>query len=138
MYVRKMRKKWQCLVRLKGISISQSFCSKSDASRWGKEKEVEILNGTYLYAQKEKLMKAEIDDKINRVTRLFLYLIASTTYSAIIVLWQHLYLTFSMFYQYHEHSVLTYQDNIYKKLVFYREQPPFHVHDEPQHHNKFQ
>ena len=48
MYVRKMRKKWQCLVRLKGISISQSFFSKGEASRWGKEKEVEILNGTYL------------------------------------------------------------------------------------------
>ena len=48
MYVRKMRKKWQCLVRLKGISISQSFFSKGEASRWGKEREVEILNGTYL------------------------------------------------------------------------------------------
>ena len=48
MYVRKMRKKWQCLVRPKDVSISQSFCSKSEASKWGKEKEVEILNGTYL------------------------------------------------------------------------------------------
>lgn len=48
MYVRKMRKKWQCLVRLKGVAISQSFWSKGEASRWGKEKEVEILNGTYL------------------------------------------------------------------------------------------
>ena len=48
MYVRKMRKKWQCLVRLKGVAISQSFYAKSEASRWGKEKEVEILNGTYL------------------------------------------------------------------------------------------
>ena len=48
MYVRKMRKKWQCLVRLKGVVISQSFWSKGEASRWGKEKEVEILNGTYL------------------------------------------------------------------------------------------
>ena len=48
MYVRRMRKKWQCLVRLKGVVISQSFYSKGDASRWGKEKEVEILNGTYL------------------------------------------------------------------------------------------
>ena len=48
MYVRKMRKKWQCLVRLKGVTISQSFWSKGEASRWGKEKEVEILNGTYL------------------------------------------------------------------------------------------
>ena len=48
MYVRKMRKKWQCLVRLKGVAVSNTFFSKSEASRWGKEKEVEILNGTYL------------------------------------------------------------------------------------------
>ena len=48
MVIRKHRRKWQCLVRLKGISISQSFFSKSDASRWGKEQEVEILNETYL------------------------------------------------------------------------------------------
>ena len=46
MYVRKMRNKWQCLVRMKGASISQSFYNKSDATRWGKMKEVEIENGT--------------------------------------------------------------------------------------------
>jgi len=48
MYVRKKRKKWQCLVRLKGVAVSSTFFSKSEASNWGKEKEVEILNGTYL------------------------------------------------------------------------------------------
>ena len=48
MYVRKMRKKWQCLVRLKGVSITQSFFNKSDARNWGKKTETEILNGTYL------------------------------------------------------------------------------------------
>mgnify|MGYP003119140562 FL=1 len=48
MYVRKMRNKWQCLVRMKGTSISQSFHNKSDATKWGKEKEVEIENGTYV------------------------------------------------------------------------------------------
>jgi len=48
MYVRKMRNKWQCLVRMKGTSISQSFYNKSDATRWGKMKEVEIENGTYI------------------------------------------------------------------------------------------
>ena len=48
MYIRKMRKKWQCIVRLKGISITQSFFSKRDSSEWGKQKEAEILNGTYL------------------------------------------------------------------------------------------
>tara|TARA_R110000824_G_scaffold313617_2_gene500427 strand:- start:2812 stop:3801 length:990 start_codon:yes stop_codon:yes gene_type:complete len=48
MYVRKKRKKWQCLVRLKGVAVSNTFFSKSEASSWGKEREVEILNGTYL------------------------------------------------------------------------------------------
>jgi len=33
---------------VKGVSVSQSFYNKSDASRWGKEKEVEIENGTYV------------------------------------------------------------------------------------------
>lgn len=48
MYIRKHGKKYQCLVRVKGVSVSQSFYNKSDASRWGKEKEVEIENGTYV------------------------------------------------------------------------------------------
>ena len=48
MYIRKHGKKYQCLVRMKGVSVSQSFYNKSDASRWGKEKEVEIENGTYV------------------------------------------------------------------------------------------
>ena len=48
MYVRKMRKKWQCLVRLKGVSITQSFVSKSDARLWGQKTEVDIVNGVYL------------------------------------------------------------------------------------------
>ena len=48
MVIRKMRKKWQCLVRLKGVSITQSVFNKSDARNWGKKTETEILNGTYL------------------------------------------------------------------------------------------
>ena len=64
MYVRKKRKKWQCLVRLKGISISQSFFSKGEASRWGKEKEVEILNGTYL--KDLKLTQMRLKDLFGR------------------------------------------------------------------------
>ena len=38
MYIRKHGKKYQCLVRMKGVSVSQSFYNKSDATRWGKEK----------------------------------------------------------------------------------------------------
>ena len=57
MVIRKHGKKWQCLVRLKGISVTQSFWSKGEASRWGKQKEVEILNGTYLKDLKLTQMK---------------------------------------------------------------------------------
>ena len=59
-----MRKKWQCLVRQKGISISQSFYMKSDASRWGKAKEVEIMNGTYL--KDLKLVEMRLKDLLQR------------------------------------------------------------------------
>ena len=48
MYVRKHGKKYQCLVRLKGVSVSQSFVSKSDARLWGQKTEVDISNGVYL------------------------------------------------------------------------------------------
>ena len=45
MYVRKKRKKCQCLVRKKGISVSATFSQKSDARKWGQKKEVEVENG---------------------------------------------------------------------------------------------
>ena len=48
MYVRKHGKKYQCLVRLKGVSISQSFWPKTDARLWGQKTEVDIINGVYL------------------------------------------------------------------------------------------
>ena len=45
MYIRKHGKKWQCLVRLQGISVSQSFVSKADAEKYAREKESEIDKG---------------------------------------------------------------------------------------------
>ena len=60
MYVRKMRKKWQCLVRLKGVSISQSFWSKTDARLWGQKTEVDISNGVYL--KNLKLVEMRLKD----------------------------------------------------------------------------
>jgi len=60
MYVRKMRKKWQCLVRLKGVSISQSFWSKTDARLWGQKTEVDISNGGYL--KNLKLVEMRLKD----------------------------------------------------------------------------
>ena len=60
MYVRKMRKKWQCLVRLKGVAISQSFVSKTDARLWGQKTEVDIINGVYL--KNLKLVEMRLKD----------------------------------------------------------------------------
>ena len=60
MYVRKMRKKWQCLVRLKGVSVSQSFWSKTDARLWGQKTEVDISNGGYL--KNLKLVEMRLKD----------------------------------------------------------------------------
>ena len=48
MVIRKHGKKWQCLVRVTGVSITQSFWSKTDARLWGQKTEVDIVNGVYL------------------------------------------------------------------------------------------
>ena len=45
MVIRKHGKKWQCLVRVKGVSVTQSFVSKSDARLWGQKTEVETPIG---------------------------------------------------------------------------------------------
>ena len=60
MYVRKHGKKYQCLVRLKGISVSQSFWSKTDARLWGQKTEVDISNGGYL--KNLKLVEMRLKD----------------------------------------------------------------------------
>ena len=59
MYIRKHGKKWQCLVRLKGIAVSNTFFSKSEASNWGKQKgSIEDLTEEELTAR----MKEILDD----------------------------------------------------------------------------
>ena len=35
MHIRKLRNKWQCIVRIKNIALTQSFISKTDARKWG-------------------------------------------------------------------------------------------------------
>jgi integrase len=47
MVIRKHGNKWQCIVRLKGVSVTQSFISKADARKWGRKQEAEIRLGTY-------------------------------------------------------------------------------------------
>ena len=43
MVIRKHGKKWQCLVRVKGVAVTQSFVSKSDARLWDQKTEVHIM-----------------------------------------------------------------------------------------------
>lgn len=45
--VRKLRSKWQAIVRTRGIHTSRVFTKKQLASQWGNRVEAEIINGTY-------------------------------------------------------------------------------------------
>ena len=47
MVLRKHGNKWQCIVRLKGISVTRSFISKADARKWGNRQEAQIRLGTF-------------------------------------------------------------------------------------------
>ena len=60
MYIRKRRKKWQCLVRAKTHRVAQSFASKGDARAWGLKTEAELMNGTYL--KNLKLVEMRLKD----------------------------------------------------------------------------
>jgi integrase len=60
MYIRKRRKKWQCLVRHKGHRVAHSFASKSDARLWGQKVETELMNGSY--QNNDKLVQMTLKD----------------------------------------------------------------------------
>ncbi len=45
--VRKLRGKWQAIVRTRGIHTSRVFTRKQLASTWANKIEAEIINGTY-------------------------------------------------------------------------------------------
>ena len=60
MHLRKMRKKWQCIVRHKGHMITQSFVAKSDARLWGERTNTELRNGTY--RNNDKLISMSLKD----------------------------------------------------------------------------
>jgi integrase len=60
MVIRKNGNKWQCIVRIKGISTSQSFLSKADARKWGNKQEAQIRLGTY--SDDSKLINLRLRD----------------------------------------------------------------------------
>ena len=45
--IRKLRGKWQAIVRTRGIKTSRVFTKKQLASQWANKVEAEIINGTY-------------------------------------------------------------------------------------------
>ena len=63
MYIRKRRRKWQCLVRHKGHRVAQSFASKNDASLWGHKVESELMKGTY--QNNDKLIQMRFKDLLH-------------------------------------------------------------------------
>ena len=45
--IRKLRGKWQAIIRTRGIKTSRVFTKKALASQWANKVEAEIINGTY-------------------------------------------------------------------------------------------
>ena len=45
--IRKLRGKWQAIVRTRGVQTSRVFTKKALASQWANKVEAEIINGTY-------------------------------------------------------------------------------------------
>ncbi len=45
--IRKLRGKWQAIIRTRGIQTSRVFIKKQLASDWANKVEAEIINGTY-------------------------------------------------------------------------------------------
>lgn len=45
--IRKLRGKWQAIIRTRGVQASRVFTKKQLASQWANKVEAEIINGTY-------------------------------------------------------------------------------------------
>ena len=52
--IRKLRRKWQALVRRGKIVVAKSFWKKSDASKWAYQIEAQIETGSYLTLKKQE------------------------------------------------------------------------------------
>lgn len=50
--IRKLRKRWQAIVRRKRIHVSKTFWKKSDARLWSDKTEAQIEVGSFLEVQK--------------------------------------------------------------------------------------
>ena len=70
--IRKLRGKWQAIIRTRGIQTSRVFIKKQLASQWANKVEAEIINGTYqdnnelLRMSVKALMELYYDHKKNQ------------------------------------------------------------------------
>ena len=61
--IRKLRGKWQAIVRTRGIQTSRVFTKKQLASDWANKVEAEIINGTY--QDNNELIKISVRELID-------------------------------------------------------------------------
>ena len=61
--IRKLRGKWQAIIRTRGIKTSRVFTKKQLASQWGNRVEAEIINGTY--QDNNELIKISVRELID-------------------------------------------------------------------------
>ena len=61
--IRKLRGKWQAIVRTRGIQTSRVFTKKQLASQWASKVEAEIINGTY--EDNNELIKISVRELID-------------------------------------------------------------------------
>ena len=62
--IRKLRKRWQAIVRRKRIHVSKTFWKKSDARLWSDKTEAQIEVGSFLEVQRA--------DKLNEINNLII------------------------------------------------------------------
>ena len=53
-HIRKHYKKWQAVVRRRGIRAEKSFFRKGDATKWAYQIEAQIETGSYLTLKKQE------------------------------------------------------------------------------------
>ena len=61
--IRKLRGKWQAIIRTRGIQTSKVFTKKALASQWANKVEAEIINGTF--EDNNDLIKMSVRELIN-------------------------------------------------------------------------
>ena len=61
--VRKLKGKWQAIIRTRGIQTSRVFTKKQLASDWANKVEAEIINGTY--QDNNELIKISVRELID-------------------------------------------------------------------------